>query len=193
MIRNLLALIGLLTVAGIGYAGYLMYPYLNEIRQINPEAMNTYRDLAEQVVRSGTVPDATVWRVQAQADVTPPEIEQSLRAVAAEHDMQVLGELAFNEQIEATLGVPYRYAKTYFFCNPDTIAKLLDFSDAFSAYLPCGVSIVEDKTGVLWLYTLNLDLLVRGGRQLPGEVEQEVNTVKQALLDIMARASRAEL
>ncbi|MEZ5703501.1 MAG: hypothetical protein R3E42_18400 [Burkholderiaceae bacterium] len=36
-----------------------------------------------------------------------------------------------------------------------------------AAYLPCRVSLVEHDDGSLWLYTLNMDMMVKMGRGLP--------------------------
>jgi uncharacterized protein (DUF302 family) len=69
---------------------------------------------------------------------------------------------------------------------------MLDYNDAFSAYLPCRITLVEDKTGKLWLYSLNMDLMIHGGEPLPEELKQEALRVKEIILTIMKRAAAGD-
>jgi uncharacterized protein (DUF302 family) len=78
------------------------------------------------------------------------------------------------------------------FCDPLTAAKMVDFSDAFSAYLPCRISVIEDKTGKLWIYTLNMDMMIHGGKTLPPDLFAEANKIKDTILDIMNRGAEGD-
>jgi uncharacterized protein (DUF302 family) len=78
------------------------------------------------------------------------------------------------------------------FCNAMTAARMIDYSPAYSAYLPCRITLLEDSTGKLWLYTLNMDLMIHGGRELPPELKQEAMQVKDIILDIMNRGAKGE-
>ncbi|NNG13217.1 MAG: DUF302 domain-containing protein, partial [Halobacteria archaeon] len=70
--------------------------------------------------------------------------------------------------------------------------QMVEYSDAFSAYLPCRVSLIEDSDGKLWLYTLNMDMMIHGGKTLPDELKAEANGVKDTILDIMNRGATGE-
>jgi hypothetical protein len=52
--------------------------------------------------------------------------------------------------------------------------------------------LLEDKTGQLWLYTLNMDMMIHGGAPLPTALRTEAIGVKQILLDIMNRAAEGD-
>ena len=69
---------------------------------------------------------------------------------------------------------------------------MLDYSDAFSAYLPCRITLLEDPEGKLWLYTLNMDLMIYGGRPLPADMKEEAIKVKTAMLEIMRRGAEGD-
>lgn len=75
------------------------------------------------------------------------------------------------------------FLKIYMYCNPLTAAKMVDYSDAYSAYLPCRLSLVRDKQGKLWIYSLNMDMMIYGGKPLPHDLKVEA---------IMERASMGE-
>jgi hypothetical protein len=52
--------------------------------------------------------------------------------------------------------------------------------------------VVEDKTGKLWIYSLNMDMMIHGGSTLPPELFEEANIVKDVILDIMNRGASGE-
>jgi uncharacterized protein (DUF302 family) len=78
------------------------------------------------------------------------------------------------------------------FCNALTASRMLDYNDAFSSYLPCRITLIEDKEGKLWLYTLNMDGMIYGGKPLPAELKKEAENVKEIILDIMNRGATGE-
>ena len=69
---------------------------------------------------------------------------------------------------------------------------MVDYSDAFSAYLPCRVTLLQDKQGKYWIYSLNMDLMIHGGKPLPPELKQEALKVKKIIQDIMNRGAAGE-
>jgi uncharacterized protein (DUF302 family) len=89
-------------------------------------------------------------------------------------------------------GEKSRYFKIYMFCNALTAAQMLEYSDAFSAYLPCRISLVEDKQGKLWLYSLNMDAMIYGGKPLPPALKEEAMGVKKIILEIMNRGAEGD-
>ena len=54
------------------------------------------------------------------------------------------------------------------------------------------IALVEDKTGQLWLYTLNMDMMIHGGTELPEGLYEEANNVKKIILDIMHRGAEGD-
>jgi uncharacterized protein (DUF302 family) len=115
-----------------------------------------------------------------------------MKFVANEHNMSNVGELPLSKDIEVKSGKDYRFVKIYLFCNSLTAAKMLDYSDAYSAYLPCRITLLEDKQGKLWLTALNMDMMIYGGETLPPELKAEALKVKEQILDIMNRGAAGE-
>ncbi|MDH3888000.1 MAG: DUF302 domain-containing protein, partial [Gammaproteobacteria bacterium] len=136
--------------------------------------------------------EATVWKRPVAEGLSAEDVEETMRFVANEHNFKNVGELPLSDQVAAMTGEDQRFWKIYMFCNPLTAAKMIDYSDAFSAYLPCRVALVEDKEGQLWLYTLNMDMMIHGGAELPPELFEEANQVKDIILDIMNRGAEGE-
>ncbi len=189
MIRNLLALIGLLAVIGAG-VGYVKYQGV--VQSFDPEAPAIFKEFAQTVVDTKSAADASIWKIPVKEGLSPEDVEETMKFVANEHNMSNVGELPLSKDIEAKRGTDYRYVKIFLFCNSLTAAEMLDYSDAFSAYLPCRITLLEDADGKLWLITLNMDMMIYGGQPLPPELKEEAIKVKEYILDIMNRGATGE-
>jgi uncharacterized protein (DUF302 family) len=115
-----------------------------------------------------------------------------MKIAANAHNIKNVGELPLYKEVEAMTGAPYRHAQIFMFCNAATAAKMMDYNDAYSAYLPCRVALVEDKQGQAWLYSLNMDLMIYGGEPLPPELKEEAMNVKKIILDIMQKGAAGD-
>ncbi|MGD8843084.1 MAG: DUF302 domain-containing protein [Gammaproteobacteria bacterium] len=193
LLWNLLAVIGLAAVSLLVVAIVKIGPSsIANLAQFDPQAASTYAEIGRQLLATGNGAEATVWKVPVQEGLTAEDVEQTMRVVANEHNIKNVGELPLYKEIEAISGHPSPYIKLYMFCNPMTAAHMFAFSEAFSAYLPCRISLVEDPQGKLWLYTLNMDMMIYGGKPLPPELKQEAIQVKDIILDIMHRGASGD-
>ena len=186
VIRNLFALIGLLAVIA---GGVVTVKTQDILSGFDPGAAQVYKELAQNIIATHNAAEATVWKVQVEEGITPEDVEQSMKTVANELNISNVGELPLYKDVEAKSGEKYRFVKIYMFCNSLTAARMLDYSDAFSAYLPCRITMVEDKQGKLWLYALNMDLMIHGGEPLPLALKEEALHVKEVILEIMRRGA----
>lgn len=191
-IRNMLALLGLLAIIGTGYLYSEYREDITAFAKLDPAAKSVYRSMWGKLKESGTTADATVWKVPLADDVGPEEAEQIMNFVANEHNIKSVGELPLSEQVALMTGEEQRFLKIYQYCDPITAMKMVDYTDAFSAYLPCRVAMVEDKSGKFALYSLNMDLMISGGKTLPPELLKEANEVKATILDIMERGATGD-
>ena len=191
-IRNLLALLGLIMLGLAIYAAIIAYPKIEQFKQLDPGAKDVYLEMFKKVLETGDSADATTWKVQVDEGLSTDEVEEVMKFVANEHNIKNVGELPLYKEVQSMSGKPYRFAKIYMFCNALTAAQMMDHSNAYSAYLPCRVAMVEDKAGRLWIYTLNMDMMIHGGKTLPPALDAEAKKVKMIILDIMNRAARGE-
>jgi len=193
IIRNLLALIGLAVLVLI-IIGIVRYSNLVKLAtDLDPKAGSVYLEMANNLAKTGNAAEATIWKKQVNEGMTPDDVEDVMKSVASEHNIKNVGELPLYQQVASMSGKPYRYAKIFMFCDALTASRMMDYSDAFSAYLPCRVSLIEDKTtGKLWIYTLNMDLMIYGGKTLPPALKKEAEQVKMIITDIMNRGATGE-
>ncbi|MBQ0917782.1 DUF302 domain-containing protein [Hydrogenophaga aromaticivorans] len=140
----------------------------------------------------GDIAVATTWEAKVKAGVSAKDVEEILKIVAVERNMRDVGVLPLSKELEARSGKKEKLLTVYSYCSPATARKMVDFSPHMSAYLPCRVSVVEHDDGSLWLYTLNMDMMVKMGRKLPSPLKEEAQAVRDTIWEMMQRASKGE-
>jgi len=191
-IRNVFALLGLLAVVAVIWGVIKMQPYYSAFQSFDDKALATYQDMAETLLASGNAAEATIWKRQVKDGLSVDDVEEVMKSVANELNIKDVGRLPLSQQVELMTGQKQRFLKIYMYCNPLTAAKMVDYSDAFSAYLPCRLSLVEDKQGKYWIYSLNMDMMIHGGKPLPPDLKVEAERVRTVIKSIMDRAASGE-
>lgn len=192
LIRNVVAVVGSITIVLVVYGAIKMAPMIQTFSEFDEKAIDVYADMMNVLLETGNAAEATVWKVQVEDDLTVEDVDETIKAVANELNIKNVGELPLSAQVEAMSGEKSRFFKIYMFCNAMTAAQMLDYSDAYSAYLPCRVSLVEDKQGKLWLYSLNMDAMIYGGKPLPPVLKDEAMNVKKIILEILNRGAEGD-
>jgi uncharacterized protein (DUF302 family) len=191
-LRNLFALIGFAAVVIAIYGAVKMAPMIETFKEFDEKAIDVYGDMLMELLETGNAAEATVWKVAVEEDLTIEDVDETIKSVANELNIKNVGELPLSDQVEAMSGEKSRYFKIYMFCNALTAAMMLEYNDAYSAYLPCRVSLVEDKQGKLWLYSLNMDAMIYGGKPLPPALKEEAMGVKSIILEILNRGAEGD-
>lgn len=187
-LRRVSVACGLLAVAALG-AGCST---LRTVANTQPGAGAEARRMASAWVDSGgDIAVATTWARKVRPGVTVAEIEEAFTSVAAEDNVRAVGELAISKEIELRSGKPEKFLKVYSYCDPAAARQMIDFSPHMAAFLPCRISVVEQDDG-LWIYTMNMDMLIKMGRKLPADVSVTLHRVRGTLLKMLDRGAAGE-
>jgi len=191
-IRNILAILGAIAVGLAVWLGPTLYNYKVAFDGFDDKAFETYKGMMDRLVYTGNGAAATVWSAKVAEGLTFEEVDESIKQVAIDRNIRGVGELPLGDQVAAMNGAPWRKLNIYLYCNPLTAAKMIEHDLAYAAYLPCRVSLVEDETGQLWIYTLDMDMMIYGGKTLPPELLKEALEVKDIMQDILTRAAEGD-
>ena len=134
---------------------------------------------------------AATWSRKVRPGVTVAEIEEAFTSVAAEDNIRAVGDLPISKELELRSGKPGKFLKVYSYCDPAAARQMVDFSPGMAAFLPCRVSIVERDDG-LWIYTMNMDMLIEMGRQLPSDVSATMHRARATMLKMLERGAAGE-
>ncbi len=191
-IRNILAVIGLLSILVSVIAYFKVDAVVQRINTFDEDSLHIYSDFLRKAYDSGSAVDAMVYRVEVRQGLKAADVDVMIRSIANELNIKNVGELALYKEVEAITGKPFRFVKIYMLCNAMTAASILNYNDAFASILPCRLSLIEDQQGKLWIYTLDLDLMIHGGEPIPPALKAEAIKVRDTLKTIMHRAAQGE-
>lgn len=189
LIRSVLALIGALAIvaAGVGYTKYKEF-----IGSLDPEAPRIYAEMYAQFSQTKDWADAMIWSFPAADGITAEDAKKSLTSLAYERNFFFAGEAPFYKQAEAATGKPYRYVNFLSFCDVRVGMMMADYNDKYTAFMPCRIAIVEDLKGKVWLQSMNLDLMIYGGKPLPPELKEQAIKVRNTLYELMKAAAAGD-
>jgi hypothetical protein len=189
LMRNILALIGLLALLIVVL---FIVQIWNATRDFDPNAFGLYKEFATNLLETRDIADAFVWAVPVEEGVSAEDVKDSMKSIATAKNFLFVGESAFYKRAEAITGKPYRHVSLMNFCDVRVGMKMIDQNEAYTAFMPCTISIVEDKKGKLWLYSLNMDFLIHGAKELPSDLKADALKVRRMMRDIMEGAARGD-
>jgi uncharacterized protein (DUF302 family) len=133
----------------------------------------------------------TVVKKQLAQGVSMDDAVDSMKLRANQLNMKLVAELPLSKQIEA-MGQKSRRMEIFQFCDPLIAKQMVEYDMNFAAYLPCRITLVEDKDGHGWLVMMNLDIFLQGGH-LPPELKKLGTEVRDKLSSIMDAGAKGEL
>ena len=188
-IRNILAILGLVFVIILGVGAYQVS---DKLQGFDEKAFDIYMKMATTLLETKDIAEAMVWKVPVEEGLSPDEVEDAMLAVAAERNIAITGVFPLGDDIVLKTGKPYRYVKIFTFCRSRTAALMLDYSDAYSSYMPCRIAMVQDKQGKYWLYSMDMDPMIYGGAPLPEELKNKALEIRNIMLEMMERGAAGE-
>lgn len=191
-VKSFLSFTGFMAIILLMAVIYKVEPLVHRMNMFDERAYETYAELITNILQTGNAAEATVWKVKVDDGLSADDVIEAMLSTANEHNIKNVGALPLYKEVEAMSGKSFRHLSIYMFCNALTAQKMVDYSDSYSAYLPCRVSLVEDKSGQLWIYSLNMDLMIFGGLPLPPQLKEEAIKVKTIIQDIMKRGAVGE-
>ncbi len=190
LIRNALVVLGLIVLAGGGYLAFKLGPIVTEF---DPASVEIYSDFATKLLETRDPGQAMMWAVPVEDDsITPDDVKDSLKSLAAARNFLFVGEAPFSEGVESITGKSYRHITFMSFCDARVGKMMADYNDSYTGFMPCRIAVVENMQGKIWLYSMNLDMLIHGGRMLPPELRKEATRIRNVVREIMEGAAAGE-
>ncbi len=165
---------------------------LSTINKLEDGAGEQFSHVKQRWIDSGgDLAAAVTWERKVEPGVDVAAVEAALASVAAEDNMKAVGELPLSKELEARTGEKQKFLKAYSYCNPVTARQMVDFSPHMAAFLPCRIVLMEKEDG-LWLYTLNMDMMIKMGRKMPPDLKASTMKVRDTIWKMMERGAKGE-
>lgn len=151
---------------------------------LHEKSMPVYMDMANILLDTGDITMATIVRTPVEDDVSNEDVEEAMSSIATAEGIREVGTLPLSDMVKIQTGKEQRFLKIFQYCSPRTAMIMVDHSDAFSAYLPCRIALIEDQQKKRWLYSLNMDMMIYGGKQLPPHLHKKALEVQRTITKI---------
>jgi hypothetical protein len=162
------------------------------LKGFDEKAPAVYKEMMTQLLEHKDPAYGMIISVPVDEGISIDELKESMQSLASTHSMLFVGESPFYKQVEAVTGKPYRHVAFMSFCDASTGMLMANYNDMYTAFMPCTISVVEKADGTLWLYALNMDLMIHGGKEFPPELKQSAISVRDRLRKIMDGAAKGE-
>ena len=182
------ALLLVVTLSGLSGCGTI-----HAMRNLEEGSGGTFMDMWDKWVESeGDIAVATTWAMKVKPGVTVADIEAALATVATDENTKPVGVLPLSDELQArNPAVKQKMLRVISYCSPETARMMVDFSPAMAAFLPCRVVIVEKDDG-LWLYTLNMDMMIKMGKKMPPDLKAATMKVRNTLWKMLEKGAAGE-
>jgi uncharacterized protein (DUF302 family) len=189
MLKNILSAIGAVVVLIGVYAMISFGGMISKVGTLHPDAMGHYMDMFEKVLETGDSAQAMIRKVKINDDVSTEDVVENMKSIAGENNFLVVGDSKMS--IDSSLKEPggKRYIRILHFCAPSVAEKFIGYSEAFGAFMPCRILIVEDDEGNRWLYTMAMELMLYGGKPLPDDMMKMAENVRDLMYGMMDAAA----
>lgn len=186
LITMILSTIGAITLLTVG-----IFTIKNSdmLSRFDSGAFNAYISMASKVLKTGDPAKGMILKKK----MTIPEgmskeeaIENAIELmdeVASEHGLAVV-----DHKVMPRKNGVYTQIRSY--CSPTIADYFLNHSREFIGFMPCRIGIIEEPNGEIYLYTMNLELMIHGGIKLSPKLlplAKEVERAMYGMLDVRAK------
>jgi len=181
IMRNSLAAAGLLSLMALAY---VYYQGRSGLEQADPAAVEVMSLLAQRTMQTDMA-SATVQRIYLHEGISLKTAITAMKERAKALDVRLVDSHRMRSAADADGELLYTHVEIFEFCDRALGSALLEYNPDFAAYMPCRVALVQDRDGRAWFVTLDLGLLIYGGREMDAAAKQFALQIKENLLDIM--------
>jgi len=189
-LKSIFAFIGLVVVAGFLVAAL---KFGGAVSSLDSKAMGLYMAMFSTVLETGNSADAMSRRVKVDADVSNEDIKDAIESIASDGNMALVGDVTiFNGDPIDSSGEKTKYARTFSLCSRPIAKDFLNYSMAYGAFMPCRIMLQEDDNGDRWLYTMDMGLMIHGGKPLSPEMLKMALNVRDTVYKAMDLAAKGD-
>ena len=133
----------------------------------------------------------TVIKLPLEEGVTMDDAVQSMKLRANTLNFKLVAHQPLYKELEA-MGVESKLVEIFQFCDARIAHAMLAERLDFAAYLPCRITLIEDKDGQPWLVSMDLDRVIAIAN-LPPELLAQATKVRDTIQEIMEAGASGDL
>jgi len=194
LLKNILSLVGVVLIVLIvgAYVKYDVGSKMDKVDALDAQAMPAYMEMFDKVLATGNSAEAMIKKVRIEDAVSTEELVENFREIALGANFKVVGDQTMSNTGVDAKGNKTKLIRFVSFCSPQIAKIFINFSAAYSAFMPCRIAIIEMDDGSRWMYTMSMDLMLFGGKTLPPEMLEKAMHVKDTMYLMMDEAGKED-
>lgn len=179
---------GLLAVVGALSLALLLYFYVQGLRAVGPlepTALDAAAEFAVKVLQEDAA-SALVVSMPLAEGMTPEKAVRAMKKKAEELDIRFIADYPLHQAVREMTNQQVKHAQILEFCDPVVSYSTLAHNPNYLIHMPCRIGLYEDAEGRFHLLTMNLNLLIHGGRDWDDPLKLKALEIQDGLLQIMA-------
>jgi uncharacterized protein (DUF302 family) len=193
-LKNILSLVGVVLIVLIvgAYVKYDVGSKMDKVGTLDPQAMPAYMAMFDKVLETGNSAEAMIKKVKIEDEVSTEQLVENFKEIALGANFKVVGDQTMSNTGVDAKGEKTKLIRFVSFCSPQIAKIFINFSPAYSAFMPCRIAIIEEDDGSRWMYTMSMDLMLFGGKTLPPEMLAKAKHVKNTMYLMMDQAGKED-
>ncbi|MBT3197185.1 MAG: DUF302 domain-containing protein [Gammaproteobacteria bacterium] len=132
----------------------------------------------------------SVIKMRLAPSVTIQDAAEAMLSKAANLNLALVGRQHPSKALQ-NRGIDSPHIEIFQFCNPEDAAKMVRHDIIYAAYMPCRIALVEDNHGMVWLTTLNLNMMIAKS-DLPDEIYRIAVSTNTKIMTIMTAGANGD-
>ncbi len=133
----------------------------------------------------------TVVKLPLEDGVSMDDAVESMKLRANALNFKLVAHQPLYKELEA-MGVETKRVEIFQFCDARIAHTMIAENLDFAAYLPCRITLIEDKEGQAWLISMDLDRVIQIA-DLPPELLANATKVRDTITEIMEAGASGDL
>ena len=193
-LKNILSLVAVVLVVGLLVVNskFGIMDKMSKVKTLDPQAMPAYIDMFDKVLATGNSAEAMIKKVRIEDAVSTQELVENFHEIALGANFKVVGDQTMSKSGVDAKGNKTKLIRFVSFCSPQIAKVFINYSAAYSAFMPCRIAIIEHDDGSRWMYTMSMDLMLFGGKTLPPEMLEKAKHVRDTMYLMMDEAGKED-
>ena len=187
-IKTLLAAVGAVTLIA---ALLFVIKYGGMLSGFDAGALDAYAAMAGKVLETGDPAKGMIIKKKMHIPEGMSKQEaidnaiEVMDEVASEHGLAVV-----DHKVMPRKNGVYTQIRSY--CSPTIADYFLNYSREYIGLMPCRIGIIEEPNGEIYLYTMNLDMMIHGGIKLSPKLLSLAKEVERAMYGMLEAGAKGE-
>lgn len=158
------------------------------------KTQDAYAKMMDVIGKTGDPAQAMMLEFKVADNVTEEEVFESIKSVALEYNMMVVGEKNMFNLPDAK-PEEVKHARIAELCSLSVAKKMFNHSRYYGGFMPCRIVFVEYGNGDRYLITMDMTLAIYGGtdkKPINKELFENMLNVKKAMEMIPEKAAKGD-